>query len=247
MERERNNWWRRLTRRVRGTSGAEPGELPAAGDDGLLVEPAEPDRESDDKGQGGLTRWAKRESALTQLQEGYERVNRLMADMQQHMADQSNRTERMCAAVEQLVRTMSDLPSLSRDQVRTLESIAGQIEAANTTSRQLADALAEIPKVTRAQADALSGINSRLEVMNEQSLVEAQVTEKLQAAVTRVGNTGQLHTELLKQLDTRAQEQNERLADLLANQVRRFTVLFVVVTVLAAVGVAAAVLALWRH
>jgi len=245
MEYEPKNWWHRLMDRVKSTGQGDGPDLPAVGADGLLVEPA--DKEPDDKGPAGLTRWAKRESALAQIQEGYERVNQLMADMQQHMADQSARTERMCAAVEQLARTMEDLPALSREQARTLETIAGQMEASSSNNQQLAEAVGEIPRVTRAQADALAGISSRLEMMNEQNVVATQSMDKLNSAVASVGQTGQIQAELLKQLDARAGEHNRQLADLLAGQNRRFTILLVIAILVALAAVAAAVLAVLRH
>lgn len=245
MESEQKNWWHRLLDRFKGPRRGGGADLPAVGADGLLVEPA--DMEPEDKGPAGLTRWAKRESALAQLQEGYERVNQLMADMQQHMADQSARTERMCAAVEQLARTMEDLPALSREQARTLETIAGQMEASSSHNQQLAEAVGEIPRVTRAQADALAGISSRLEMMNEQNVVATQSMDKLNSAVASAGQTGQVQTELLKQLDARSGEHNRRLADLLAGQNRRFTILLVIAILVALAAVAAAVLAILRH
>ena len=247
IESEQKNWWHRLMDRVKCAGRGDGADLPAVGADGLLVEPAAPDTDSEDKGPAGLTRWAKRESALAQLQEGYERVNQLMADMQQHMADQSARTERMCAAVEQLARTMEDLPAISREQARTLEAIAGQMEASSSLNQQLAEAVGEIPRVTRAQADALTGINSRLEMMNEQNVVATQSVDKLNSAIASVGQTGQVQTELLKQLDARSGEHNQRLADLLASQGRRFTILLVITILLALAAVAAAVLAVLHH
>ena len=242
MDLEQKNWLQRLMDRMKG--GKEDGSgLPAVGSDGLIVEPAGGDGDSPDRSTG-LTRWAKRESALTQLQEGYERVNQLIADMQKHMAEQSQRTERMCGAIEQLARAMEEVPDISREQARTLETIAGQFEASNTTSRQLAEVVGEIPKVTRAQSDTLAGIGRRIEMMNEQSVVGNQAMEKLNAAISSVGQTGQAQADLLKQIDARANEQNQRLSEMLAGQSRRFTILVIVAIVFGLVAIAASVLIL---
>ena len=82
-----------------------------------------PDRQG-----AGLTRWAKRDLAITRLQEGYEKVNQLVADIQKHMADQSERTDRMCGAIEQLSRSLTDLPDISGQQARSLQAIVGQLD-----------------------------------------------------------------------------------------------------------------------
>jgi methyl-accepting chemotaxis protein len=174
-------------------------------------------------------------------------VNQLIADMQKHMAEQSQRTERMCGAIEQLARVMNDVPDISREQARTLASIAGQLEAADSASRELAEAVGEIPKVTRAQSEALTGISRRLDMMNEQSVVGNQAMEKLNTVVSSVGQSGQTQTDLLRQLDARASEQNQRLGELLDSQGRRFTILIVVVVLLALIAIAASILAVRLH
>ncbi|HSW44306.1 MAG TPA: hypothetical protein VLM89_01915 [Phycisphaerae bacterium] len=243
MEPDRRNWWHRLMERVKGTGHDDSNGLPAVGDDGLLVEPVQSEKDTDDKA-AGLSRWSRREGAIAQLQEGYERVNQLMVDMKQHMADQSARSERICGAIEQLTRAMTDLPALSREQARALESIAGQLEASRGDTQQLTEAMAEIPKAARSQTDALTGMNSRLDMMNEQNVVGTQVMEKLQSAVTSVGQAGQVQTELLKQLEARAGEHNQRLGELLTGQSRRFTILFAITVALAVIALAAAAAAI---
>lgn len=245
MEPELKTWWQRLRDWRRGSDDSASG-LPAVGSDGLIVEPVSTDTDAPDKA-AGLSRWAKRESALTQLQEGYERVNQLIADMQKHMAEQSQRTERMCGAIEQLARVMNDVPDVSREQARMLEAISGQLEAANGASRELAEAVGELPKVTRAQSEALTGIGRRLDMMNEQSVVGNQAMEKLNTALSSVGQAGQAQADLLRQLDARACEQNQRLNELLDSQRRRFTILIIVVVVLALAAIAASVLAVRLH
>ncbi len=245
MELDNKGWWQRLKDRM-GSGKADSSGLPTVGDDGLMVEPASPENDSADKGTG-LSRWAKRESALSQLQEGYERVNQLMADMQKHMAAQSERTERICGAIEQLARTMEDAPELSRQQSRTLETIVGQLEAANSGSQQLAETIGEMPKAARAQSEALAGISRSIEMMNEQTVVGNRTMDKLQSTIASVGQTGQIQTELLKQLDARAGEQNQRLNEMLASQTRRFTVLLVIAIVLAVAAIVTSLLAIRMH
>lgn len=242
MELDNKGWWQRLKDRMGGGKADTP-DLPTVGDDGLIVEPVSPEAEAAEKGTG-LSRWAKRESALAQLQEGYERVNQLMADMQKHMAAQSERSERICGAIEQLARTMESTPELARQQSRALEAIVGQLEAANSGSQQLAETLGEMPKAARAQSEALAGISRSIEMMNEQTVVGNRTMDKLQSTIASVGQTGQIQTELLKQLDARAGEQNQRLNELIAGQNRRFTVLLVIALALAVAAVVTSLLAI---
>jgi len=249
MESETKNWWRRLTDTLKKSHRDDEPELPAVGENGLLAGPAEPivGSESEpaaDKPPGALARWTKRDQALTQLQEGYERVNQLIADMQRHMVSQSERTERMCNSLEQLSRSMAEVPAVSEQQARTLESIVGQLETANTRTQQLAGAVGELPKVARAQTETLTGINRQLEMVGEQSVVTCQTMEKVGTAISSVGDTSGAQTKILKQMNYRVDEQNERINQLIASQGKRFVMLFVVTALLAVAAIAAVVVSL---
>src|SRR3972149_3012014 len=54
---------------------------------------------------GGLARWGRRDQTLVRLQEGYERLNQLIEDIQKHLAAQGERSERICGSLEQLARS----------------------------------------------------------------------------------------------------------------------------------------------
>lgn len=245
MESETKNWWQRLTGTLK-KSHRDHGEteLPAVGEDGLLAEPAKPNANSEsepaaDKPPGALARWTKRDHVLAQIQEGYERVNQLIADMQRHMASQSERTERMCNALEQLSRSMGDLPSLSQQQAQTLETIVGQLETANAKNQQLTSAVGELPKMARAQTETLAGINHQLEMAGEQSVVASQSMEKLGNAVKSVGDISSAQTEILTQLiNNKTDEQNKRIDQLAASQNKRIVILFIVAVVLSLAAIA---------
>jgi len=247
MESENRNWLQRLTDTLTKSHRAHDElKLPVVGEDGLLAEPAEPraDAESEaaaEKPPGALTRWSKRDQALAQLQEGYERVNQLIADIQGHMANQSERSDRMCNSLEQLSRSMADLPAVSQQQARMLESIVGQLETANTRTQQLTGAVAELPKVARAQTETLTGINRQLEMVGEQSVVTSQTMEKIGTAISSVGDTSSAQTKILKQMNYRVDEQNERINQLIASQGKRFVLLFIATALLAVAAIAAVV------
>jgi len=240
MEPETKTWWQRL-RKTLTQSQDEPGrqDWPTVGEDGLLSEPAELSTNAEGEHVGEkpsvpVPRWTKRDQALHQLQEGYERVNQLIADIQKHMANQSDRTGRMCNALEQLSRSMSDLPSLEQQQAQTLESIAGQLEITNTKTQQLTAAVDELPKAARAQTETLAGINRQLEMAGEHSVVASQTMEKLGSAVKSVGDISSAQTGILTQLiNSKTDEQNAHIEQLAASQNKRFMMLFALVIILA--------------
>lgn len=246
MVSDTKKWWPRLRNmlaRARGNSTQY--ELPRAGQDGLLAEPAEiaaaEESESADK-PAGLVRWPRRDQALVQLQEGYERVTHLIDEIQRHMVEQAERADRTCKAVEQLARTLADQPAMCRQQTQMLESIAGQLESTTSQTQRLTEAVSEIPRVTRGQTEALAGINRQLEMVGEQNVVSNQTLDRLSNAVSNVGQAHSTQTQVLREMGTKTDQQSEMIRSLIAAQSRRFTLLFIVTLILALATIAAAII-----
>lgn len=243
------NLWARLTAsltRRRGEANKAP-ELPRVGDDGLLSEPVELEYEpepSGDKGARPLSRWSKRDQTLAKLQEGYEQVTQLIEQISKHLVAQGQASERICTSLEQLAKSMGDVPAISRQQAQTLEQIAAQIEAAGARTERLAEGMADLPRLARSQGETLTGINRQLEMANEQTVVTSQTMDKLGHAIHLLGQANQAQAEVLKQMDAQASEQNEVLRQLISRQGRRFIALFVVTTILAAAAITLGILAL---
>jgi hypothetical protein len=246
-------WWTRFLERLRGTTPKPTrfpsGELPEIGEDGLLMEapeypaPGEGDGQTE-KPAGALSRWSKRDQTLAKLQEGYEKVTQVVEAVQNHLAEQGQRTERICVALEQLARSTSDLPDASRQQVETLRAIAGHMETTNARTHQLADTMSEFPKVARLQSETLSGIKRQLDMTNEQNLLTSQTMDKLGTAISSLGEFNSAQTHVLRDMNSSTVQQNELLTKMIAKQSRRFLMLFIVTVVLATAAVAAAIVAI---
>ena len=226
-------------------------DLPAAGDDGLLLEPAEypeplgPEGEAPaERTANPLMRWGRRDQTLAKLQEGYERVNQVIEEIQKHLAQQGERTDRICTALETLARSLGDVPVLGRQQAQTLEAISGHIEAGNARLQQVAESVGEIPKASRAQTETLNGIKRQLDMTGEQNLVTGQTMEKLSTAIAALGELNSTQVQALQQMNSKAADQSDSLRHLIGRQNKRFLMLFIVTIVLAAGAITAAVLAL---
>jgi methyl-accepting chemotaxis protein len=251
MPQKPSTWWSRLAERFgKKTNGnSTMADLPPVGDDGLLLDGAElPDVAGEDveatteRSGNPLVRWSKREQTLNRLQEGYERINGVIEEIQKHLAQQGERTDRICTALEQLARSTTDMSSLSRAHVESLESIAGHIEAGNARLGQVVDSVGEIPKATRVQTEAIHGIRKQLEMAGEQNLVTSQTMEKLSTAISTLGEVNTTQLEALNQMNRKSDDQAERLGKLIARQNKRFIMLFVVTIVLAVAAITAAIL-----
>lgn len=248
MTSESPNFWTRLTAKLKPRPLREirDEDLPEVGEDGLLAESVAPptDNESEpvaEKPSGPLARWSRRDQAVAQLQEGYERVTQVIEDIQKHLSSQGERSERICTALEQLARSQNNTPAALRQQIETLENIASQLQTTNSHTERLAEALDEIPKASRMQSQTMEGINHQLEVANEHSLTGSQTLDKLSSVIAALGQSNNTQTRTLSELKTDANHQNELLSQLIAKQSKRFTMLFVVTLILAAAAIVAAV------
>ncbi|HOW72048.1 MAG TPA: hypothetical protein PKY77_15720 [Phycisphaerae bacterium] len=246
------NWWHRLKNTLaRARRNSDPYNLPPVGQDGLLVGPAETVAEEADLTMdkpAGLVRWPRRDQALLQLQEGYERVTRLIDEIQRHMVEQAERADRTCKAVEQLARTLADQPDMCRQQTQMLESIAGQLESTTSHTQRLTEAISEIPRVTRGQTEALANISRQLEMVGEQNVVSNQTLDRLGNAVAGVGQASSSQTDLLREMGLKTDEQSGMIRSLITTQGRRFIMLFVVTLALALTTIVAAIVSIaMRH
>jgi hypothetical protein len=237
--------------RKRSAESSAPNGLPAVGEDGLLIEPVEyPEPGAGDgdtaseKTVNPLARWSRRDQALNRLQEGYERVSQVVEEIQKHLAQQGERTERICTSLEQLARSMGDVPALGRQQAQSLEAIAGHIEAGNARMQQIGESVSELPRATRAQTETLTGIKRQMEMNGEQNLVAAQTMEKLSGTIAALGELNATQVQALTQMNAKADDQGERLGKLIARQNKRFIMLFIVTVILAAGAITAAIVSL---
>ena len=246
MTTKNTGWWQRIRQAIAGGRDQDGlYELPRAGRDGLLAEPSKPvmgiSDESGSDRPAALIRWPKRDQSISHLQEGYERMLHLMDDIQKHIADQGERSARTCNAIEQLARSMADQPEVARQQTNMLESMLGQLESTSAKTQQFAEAISEIPKVARTQTDTLNHINRQLEMVSEQNIVSTRAMEKLGTTIDGVGQANTTQIDILRHLVLKTSEQSELVQQLIANQNKRFLMLFVITLFLVIVAAVMAI------
>ncbi|HPD30871.1 MAG TPA: hypothetical protein PLL20_12810 [Phycisphaerae bacterium] len=228
---------------------ASTGSLPEVGEDGLLADPVETAGKEEetmpDRAPRPLARWNKRDQTLAKLQEGYEQVTRVIQEIQNHLVAQSDRSERICNSLEQLARSVNELPAIARTQTQTLETIAAHIEATGSRTRQMAESLADVPKLAKAQSESLISINRQLEIAGEQRSLTCQTLDRMGSALGTLSGSAQSQTERLKTIGDRTEQQVELLTEMISRQNRRFIMLFVVTIILAGAALTAIAFLAW--
>lgn len=247
MPTQTESFWARLTAslRRRPADGSERQPTPPPHEEDPLIQPADAEVVGEQTARSGpLATWRRRDQAIIQLQEGYEKVTRVVEEIQTHLAQQGERTERICSALEQIARAMAESPQIARQQAQTLNTISTQLEATNVRSQRLADLISEIPQAARTQSETLAGISRQLELSNEQAVINSQVMDRLGGSLRTIGESSQTQGEILREMSRKAAEQSEQLARLIEHQGHRFMVLFAVTIVMALAAVAAVVVGL---
>lgn len=237
---EKKEFWSWVREWLRPRRRGSGDELPPVGDDGLLAGgPDGPGDNEDDAPpapERGLSRWSRRDQVLQQLQEGYQRVTELIDSMQRHLAEQGQRTDQIAAALNDLARS---LPTVGQQQVQTLEVISSHLAVTNSRTQQLAESIRELPGVTKAQTEALTGLSRQFELANETTVQMNHALQSLGQMVESLRKSGQEQADAYRRTQQEGREREIRLAELVVQQQRRFTLLFIITLILALVGAAA--------
>ncbi len=243
MSDPKRTWWSRLTGSLRGVEESESASLPPVDEEGLLT--TQDESADTEKPPGPITRWSRREQALHQLQDGYDKMVGLLGSVQRHMEIQQARTEQLVDAVRQLSAVSQDTPTHVRRMVELMGSIASQLETTNVRTMQLADAVSELPQSVQRQTDTLKSLNEQLGLSNETRVQVANSLSDLGKAVHILNQQGQTQSDQLRLLQVAAEQRDEKLSDALRVQGKRMLITVIVTLVLALSGLALAGLAFY--
>jgi chromosome segregation ATPase len=191
-----------------------------------------------------LSRWSRRETTLSRLQDGYDRLLELMDAIHKHMQAQQDRTEQIATGITQLSRSMADFPGASQQQIQLLSAIAAQLETTTVRTQQLSDAVGELPRVVRTQTEALSGVQRQLEMASESDAHLSTSLQSFERSVGKLGESSEHQAAAMRDLRASSDEHQRRLGEIIERQTHRFVVMLIIVAVLAGAGIVVGTVAL---
>jgi chromosome segregation ATPase len=219
------NWWR-----ARGSRPA---------DSSTAVAPPPSEVDEDNQAVPVVRRgWLSRKPSAN------ERLVGLVNQIQEHLVHQDHRAEQMADSLTRLAHTLSELPSAMRQQADTLAGIAEQIEAGNRNTQVLSESLRDVPRLAAQQNETMSAINRQMEQANN---LDSEITLSLQSfgqAVSGLSQSTQAQVSTLSRLSDQADQREGRLAELVTQQSKRLTVLFIIMIAVAVIATATAAAAL---
>ncbi len=186
-----------------------------------------------------LSRWQERSQSISRLEDGYQRLSGLIESIQKHLEAQDSRTQRIADGMENLAATIAKLPDSLKEQQAQLGAIVEQLETGNTRSGRLEAAIAEIPKLADAQRETFLAIRDEIDTGRQTQQRIAESMDGFREAVGSLTQASSTSSETLKSLFATTAASDERLMTLLTDQNKKFSRLFVMAMVLAAILAAA--------
>ena len=182
--------------------------------------------------------------ALAKLEEGYAKVIELVDAIKRHQQEQEVRAVEVSSSLAQVAGTLDRIDEAGRKQADSLAIIAEEVRGGNLRAGQWEEALGEFPKMASAQREARVAVVTQLEEAGRRDGTLTESLESFREAVGTLGDATTASSVAIKDLQLSALEQQQRTAGLIREQSRRFTMLFVITLILAAVGIAAGLLSL---
>lgn len=175
-----------------------------------------------------LRPWAKRDAAISHLQDGFNTLTDLMGGIKQNLEQQGRRHEEMMGFISQLPQVMQSLPENSRVQGETLKAIHQQLAAQNMQQEKLSDILDKMSDNGTDQRGMIEQLRERVESFREQ---DQQIVEHMQsvgAAMQKVSHTSSTSASVLENLRDGLGQRDAQLERVLNRQNTRFTTMLAI-------------------
>ena len=187
-----------------------------------------------------LRPWAKRDAAISQLQEGFTTLTDLMGSIRDNLEKQNTRQEELLNALQQLPAVLQSIPENNRMQNETLQAIRGQMEGQSAQQQKLGEILNHIGKTTTEQRQMVDALRGRVEDLHKADTTIADYLNNVGSALKDVSQNSASTSQVLSQMRDNINERDDQLERVLHRQGTRFTTMLavaIVISVAALVGV----------
>ena len=166
-----------------------------------------------------------REATLSRLERGYEEVVELMQAVRGHMADQSERGERLLTLLEGLPEALRGLPESSRRQSQMLETVQVTLEQQGKSSRELTQAIAGLSQATSHHDAAMNAMQQQLASQQENDQLMLGSFKQLNGTLAQVGESSQAGAEMLRHMAEHTRQSDAQMRELVAGGQKHMPVL----------------------
>lgn len=192
------------------------------------------------------SRLGRSSSAMERLEQEYNRVVGLVESIQDHLGQNSERSELMVRSLDRLAESLDHLPETSRKQIEVLESLRQEVATDAQCAVNIEQAVSQLPQIADAQREAMVTISRRLEDSRETDEKLTTTLESVEQSVTQMGEAANASAKTISMIRLEDASQQDRIAKLLQQQTERITLMATVAIVLAVTAVILGLVSLFR-
>jgi archaellum component FlaC len=183
---------------------------------------------------------ARRDAAITRLQEGFGNLSDLMSSIRDNLERQSERQDELLKYLSSLPTALESLPESNRLHGETLKAIHEQIGNQAAHQEKLGVILEKLHDSGAESKTVLDDLASRVETMRQTDEAIAGNLNQVGSAMETVSKHSATSAQVLEQLREKMAQRDEELQRLLQKQNQRFMILMVVCVLLAIAALVAA-------
>lgn len=195
---------------------------------------------------GTLARRKRQDLLMEELHGSYQKLVGLVDSIQQYQGTQGERASEMSSSLQRLAGTLSEICTAGGDQAQVLTRVADELRTANERAAQWESRVAQLPALIEAQREAMVAISRQMESVGERDDKLLESLQSFRETVAVLGDATTSSSVAIKSLQMSALESDERIADLLKQQNKRFTMLFVITLVVVGLAATASLLAILK-
>ena len=197
----------------------EPEDVSPVGPTDLVPAPGRPSL---------LRPFAKRDAALTRLQDGFDTLTDLMGGIKENLGDQGKRQDELLGYLSHLPKAIEGIPETNRLQVESLKAIAARLDQQNEQQHLIAQVLGKMADNDAQTTRAVAEVGARLEVVAEQGRNITDNLTTVSSAMQSVSRTSSASAAALVQMKDNIDRRDGQIERILHRQASRFTALLTV-------------------
>ena len=188
--------------------------------------------------------FAKRDQAISNLQEGFSTLTDLMSTIKDNLGDQGRRQDELLGYLSHLPKALEGIPETNRLQVESLKAISARLEQQNTQQNLIGEILGKLADNDNEQKKVVEDVRARVETVAEQNKTISDNLSSVGSAMQTVSRNSQTSAQVLEQVRDNIEKRDGQLERMMQKQAARFTWMLLVAIFLSIAALVAVVIVL---
>ncbi|MCG3178122.1 MAG: hypothetical protein BIFFINMI_00445 [Phycisphaerae bacterium] len=197
-------------------------------------------------GPGADLTWPRRRTGqISRLEEAFDKLVGLVDTIDRHIQHQADRSEQSVTQTRRIADALTQSQSLDRQRTESVEELTNQYRNQTRAMQQVAESVEALPRAIKQQSEQLAQIRDQLEAQLEAQLSTAQSIQQLASVSETLRSLAGEQRHHFERLHESSQAASMQIAQTLARQSRRFTLLVTLAISAAVLAAGGLIAALW--